>query len=230
MKLGIRREATDNKLRRAVIVGVLVGVSVFGGLRSPAFGQLVKSVDAVGMTVTDMDQSMDFFSKVLSFEKISDVEVHGAEYERLQGVFGLRMRVVGMKLGGETIELTQYLAPEGRPIPIDWRSHDHGFQHIAIVVSDMDKAYQQLRAHKVRHASTAPQTIPATNTSRGRHPRFLLQGSERSQSGDYLFSSRQGRSALAAESRQTLSRHRSHRDCRFEHAGQPKVLSGYPRA
>jgi catechol 2,3-dioxygenase-like lactoylglutathione lyase family enzyme len=27
----------------------------------------------------------------------------------------------------------------------------------------MDKAYQQLRAHKVRHASTAPQTIPATN-------------------------------------------------------------------
>jgi catechol 2,3-dioxygenase-like lactoylglutathione lyase family enzyme len=27
----------------------------------------------------------------------------------------------------------------------------------------MDKAYQQLRAHKVRHASTGPQTIPASN-------------------------------------------------------------------
>jgi catechol 2,3-dioxygenase-like lactoylglutathione lyase family enzyme len=61
------------------------------------------------------------------------------------------------------IELTEYLAPEGRPIPLDSRSNDHWFRHIAVVVSDMDKAYQQLRAHKVRHASTGPQTIPASN-------------------------------------------------------------------
>ena len=130
---------------------------------SSSLAQLVKSVDAVGMTVADMDRSVEFFSKVLSFEKINDVEVHGAEYEKLQGVFGLRMRVVRLKLGNETFELTQYLAPEGRPIPPGWRSNDHWFQHIAIVVSDMDKAYQQLRSHKVRHASTGPQTIPATN-------------------------------------------------------------------
>jgi catechol 2,3-dioxygenase-like lactoylglutathione lyase family enzyme len=72
---------------------------------------------------------------------------------------------VRLKLGAEIIELTQYLAPEGRPIPPDWRSHDHAFQHIAIVVSDMDQAYQQLRNYKVRHASTGPQTIPATNNA-----------------------------------------------------------------
>jgi catechol 2,3-dioxygenase-like lactoylglutathione lyase family enzyme len=73
------------------------------------------------------------------------------------------MRVARLRLGDEIIELTQYLAPEGRPIPPDWRSHDHWFQHIAIVVSDMNKAYQHLRAHKIRHASSGPQTIPATN-------------------------------------------------------------------
>ena len=115
------------------------------------------------MTVADMDRSIEFFNRVLTFEKVSDVEVHGSEYEKLQGVFGLRMRVVKMKLGDETIELTQYLAPEGRPIPADWRSNDHTFQHIAIVVSDMDKAYQHLRAHKARHASTGPQTLPVSN-------------------------------------------------------------------
>ena len=128
-----------------------------------AFAQLVKSVETVGMTVSDMDRSVDFFAKVLSFEKLSDIEVHGEEYETLQGLFGVRMRVVRMTLGDQAIELTQYLAPEGRPIPADWRSNDHAFQHVAIVVSDMDKAYQQLRAHKVRHVSTAPQTIPASN-------------------------------------------------------------------
>jgi len=130
---------------------------------STALAQVVKSVDAIGMTVSDMDRSMDFFSKVLSFEKVSDIEVWGTEYERLQGVFGLRMRVVRMKLGNESIELMEYLAPKGRPIPADSRSNDHWFQHIAIVVSDMDKAYQHLRMHKVQHASTGPQRIPDSN-------------------------------------------------------------------
>jgi catechol 2,3-dioxygenase-like lactoylglutathione lyase family enzyme len=129
----------------------------------PALAQLVKSVDAVGMTVSDMERSIDFFSEVLSFEKISDVEVAGSEYEQLQGVFGARMRVVRMRLGGEFIELNEYLAPQGRPIPVDSRANDRWFQHIAIVVSDMDKAYQQLRTHKVRHVSTGPQTIPTSN-------------------------------------------------------------------
>ena len=63
---------------------------------------LVKSVDAVGMTVSDMDRSVEFFSKVLSFEKVSDIEVAGSEYERLQGVFGARMKIVRMKLGDES--------------------------------------------------------------------------------------------------------------------------------
>jgi catechol 2,3-dioxygenase-like lactoylglutathione lyase family enzyme len=130
---------------------------------SSAFAQLVKAVEAIGMTVADADRSVEFFSKVLSFEKISDFEAHGKEYEALQGLFGLRMRVVRMRLGDEFIDLSQYLAPEGRPIPPGWRSNDRSFQHIAIVVSDMDKAYQRLRDHKVRHASTAPQTIPASN-------------------------------------------------------------------
>jgi catechol 2,3-dioxygenase-like lactoylglutathione lyase family enzyme len=123
----------------------------------------VKSVEAVGMTVGDMERSVDFFSKVLFFEKISDIEVAGSEYERLHGVFGARLRVVRMKLGSEFIELTEYLTPQGRPIPLDSRANDRWFQHIAIVVSDMDKAYRQLRAHRVRHASTGPQTIPASN-------------------------------------------------------------------
>lgn len=119
------------------------------------------------MTVADMDRSVDFYSRVLSFEKVSDVEVVGAEYERLQGVFGLRMRVVRLKLGDEVIELTEYLAPRGRPIPPDSRSNDRWFQHIAIIVSDMDRAYRRLREHKVEHASTGPQRLPDWNKSAG---------------------------------------------------------------
>jgi len=104
---------------------------------SVALAQLIRSVETIGMTVSDIDGASRFFSKALDFEKISDFEVYGGEYEKLQGLFGLRMRVVRMKLGAEVLELTQYLAPEGRPIPADWRSNDQAFQHIAIVTTDM---------------------------------------------------------------------------------------------
>ena len=129
----------------------------------PASAAPVTAVDAVGMTVGDVDRTADFFANVLSFEKASDVEVAGEAYEHLEGVFGLRMHVVRMRLGDESIELTEYLAPKGRPAPSDSRSHDRWFQHIAIIVSDMDRAYQWLRQHKVEYASSGTQLLPEWN-------------------------------------------------------------------
>lgn len=125
--------------------------------------QAVTAVESVGMTVDDIDKAVEFYSQVLSFKKVSDVEVLGTEYEKLQGLFGVRLRVVKMQLGNELVELTEYLTPKGKPIPIDSRSNDRWFQHIAIVVRDMDKAYEHLRKFKVQHASTAPQRIPNSN-------------------------------------------------------------------
>jgi catechol 2,3-dioxygenase-like lactoylglutathione lyase family enzyme len=127
----------------------------------------VEAVEAVGMTVADVERSVGFYSNVLSFEKVSDVEVAGSAYEELQGVFGLRMRVVRMRLGEEFIELTEFLAPRGRPMPVDSRSHDRWFQHIALIVSDMDRAYRWLRQHKVEHASSGPQRLPDWNPNAG---------------------------------------------------------------
>jgi catechol 2,3-dioxygenase-like lactoylglutathione lyase family enzyme len=96
---------------------------------------------------------------------VSDHEVAGAEFEQLSGVFGDRVRIVDLKLGDEKIELTEYLTLGGRPMPLDSRSNDLWFQHIAIIVSDMDKAYTTLRSNKVRHASTGPQTLPSYITA-----------------------------------------------------------------
>ena len=123
-------------------------------------GAIVRSVESVGMTVSDMDRSVDFYSHVLSFRKVSDVELAGSDYEHLEGVFGLRMRVARMQLGNEFIELTEYLAPKGHLVPADSRSNDRWFQHVAIVTSDMDHAYAWLRQNKVPQASTGPQTLP----------------------------------------------------------------------
>src|SRR5262245_11795946 len=124
---------------------------------------LVTALDSIGMTVSDLDRSVEFYSKVLSFEKVSETEVAGPQFEHLQGVFGLRIRTARMRLGDEFIELTEYLAPRGQPAPVDGRANDRWFQHIAIITSDMNRAYQHLRVHKVQHASTGPQRLPDWN-------------------------------------------------------------------
>ena len=82
-----------------------------------------RAVAGVSITVANMDRSIDFYSTVLFFEKVSDVETSGSQVERLLGVPGLRMRVAAMKLGAERIELTEYLAPKGRPVPAASRSN-----------------------------------------------------------------------------------------------------------
>jgi catechol 2,3-dioxygenase-like lactoylglutathione lyase family enzyme len=138
-----------------LIIVTLVLVFVY----NLAFSQVVK-VDAIGITVKEMDRSVKFYSEALGFKKISDNEYEGEEYEKLEGVFGLHIRVVRMQLGDEFIELTDYLTTGGRSIPEDQKSNDLFFQHIAIVVSDMDKAYQQLRKFNVEYVSTSPQTLP----------------------------------------------------------------------
>jgi len=147
--------------RRAVLVACLLVASLALGQRSRE--PLASAVDAVNMTVSDVDRAVSFYSRVLHFERVSDTEVAGETYEHLEGVLGLRMRVVRMRLGDEFIRLTEYLAPKGRPIPTDARSNDRSFQHIAIIVSDMDRAYAWLRQNKVEHASSGPQRLPDWN-------------------------------------------------------------------
>jgi catechol 2,3-dioxygenase-like lactoylglutathione lyase family enzyme len=153
--------AAQSSLAHQAARGV-VGAAPRSFLSEASVNGLVSAVDAVGVTVSDLDRSVDFFSKVLSFEKVSDIEVAGDSFEHLQGVFGLRMRIARLRLGDEFIELTEYLTPKGRAVPPDSRSNDRWFQHIAIITSDMDRAYAWLRKNKVQHASTGPQTLPET--------------------------------------------------------------------
>jgi catechol 2,3-dioxygenase-like lactoylglutathione lyase family enzyme len=139
----------------------------------------VTAVDAVGFTVSDMDRALPFYTGVLPFSKISDHEVSGRPYELLSGLFGARARVVRLRLGSEEIELTEFLAPKGRPIPADLRANDRVFQHIAIVVTDITKAYQALREHRIEHASTGPQRLPDWNPNAGGISAFYFRDPDR---------------------------------------------------
>lgn len=149
------------------LVAVAVLTSRASALTGTA-GQLpVTRVATIGFTVSDMNRSLDFYTQVLSFVKTSDTEIEGRAFELLSGVFGARARIVRLALGEEEIELIEYRAPRGRPIPTDIRANDRSFQHVAIIVRDISQAYATLRSHGVIHASTGPQRLPDWNRNAG---------------------------------------------------------------
>lgn len=154
-------------LRIAALAG-FVACAILGSTRVAVTAWLpVTAVETVGMTVSDMDRAVAFYTGVLPFQKESDIELSGRPWEQLHGVFGARLRVVGLRLGDDRLELTEYLAPKGRPMPADSRGNDRWFQHVAIIVRDMDRAYALLRDRGVVHASTGPQRLPDWNPGAG---------------------------------------------------------------
>jgi catechol 2,3-dioxygenase-like lactoylglutathione lyase family enzyme len=143
-------------------LGVLVLFAALAPGQAPA-----PAVPLVGIPVSDLPASVAFYRDVLGFRELDATGRDGAPEERLQGVFGLRTESARLRLGEEVIELTEFLAPRGRPVPADSRSDDRWFQHLAIVVRDMDRAYDVLRRHRVAHSSPRPQTLPASNPAAG---------------------------------------------------------------
>ena len=144
------------------------------GQTRPASGHALQ-VGPVAMTVSDMDRSVTFYTSVLSFEKVSDRERSGPEIDQLYGVSRAHVRVVDLKLGDESIELMQFVGAAGKPVPTDARSNDLSFQHVAIIVSDMTRAYEVLRLNHVHYISPYPQTLPAWNPNAAGIKAFYFQ-------------------------------------------------------
>jgi catechol 2,3-dioxygenase-like lactoylglutathione lyase family enzyme len=125
------------------------------------------AVRGLGLTVSDLDASVALF-RALDFELVDERFRAGPALEALVGLPLAEQRVALLRLGAERIELAQFVQPTGRSIPPGARSNDATFQHMAIVVRDMDAAFERVRRQPgVRLVSPAPQTIPLSNTAAG---------------------------------------------------------------
>jgi catechol 2,3-dioxygenase-like lactoylglutathione lyase family enzyme len=166
---------------KVLLAPALLVALTAGGCVVPAAAAepVAQGVGCIALTVSDADRSAEFYTRVLEFRREKEVEVAGESWERLYGVFGMRARILRVRLGSECLELTEFLAPRGRPAPADARSNDRSFQHVAIVVADMDEAYRRLRAARVEHASTGPQRLPDWNPNAGGIRAFYFRDPDR---------------------------------------------------
>jgi catechol 2,3-dioxygenase-like lactoylglutathione lyase family enzyme len=163
---------TSKRARLLIVVVLLAFVQLGVSLLHAPAEQLtptneIEAIEAIAIAVSDIDRAVGFYSRVLFFEKVADAVLVGAEWDALFGLPGVRARVVTMRLGDERIELAAFDGPPGRPLPADSRSNDRWFQHIAVIVNDMDQAYLWLMRQRVEAISPAPQPLPDWNPNAG---------------------------------------------------------------
>jgi catechol 2,3-dioxygenase-like lactoylglutathione lyase family enzyme len=120
-------------------------------------------VGCPNITVTSLDREVSFFTTALDFTLIGKEDGSKLD-QRAPGLApGTKTRTAHLSLGQECLDLTEYLSPKGALFPDDSRGNDQWFEHIAIAVADMDKAYARLREARVRFVSNVPQTLPKWN-------------------------------------------------------------------
>jgi catechol 2,3-dioxygenase-like lactoylglutathione lyase family enzyme len=124
-----------------------------------------REIRGFALTVSNLDQAVAFYEQALGFRRVSERTLSDRAHDELTGVFGTRVRSARLQLGDEFIELDEYVAGAGQAAPPDGRSNDLWFQHFALVVSDMEKAWAHVSRFPIRAISSAPQTIPASNAA-----------------------------------------------------------------
>ncbi len=130
----------------------------------------------VMLTVSDIQKMGAFFTDVLAFEMVGTSQINSNTCENLFGLPGATAQLATLRLGREYLYLIAF-DPSGKPYP-QTRSNDHLFQHIAIVVSDLEKAHQLLNRHGITAISEGPITIPEWNEPAAGIQAFYFQSPE----------------------------------------------------
>jgi catechol 2,3-dioxygenase-like lactoylglutathione lyase family enzyme len=136
--------------------------------QAPARSQgTVRAVLRVGLTVSELDRLVPFYTAAFGCSVVGEWSAAGARLERLYGLPSPQTRSVRLRLGAEELDLTEFVAPRGRRVPLRFGADEGWFRHVAIVVSDIYRAARQVERAGATPTSAAPQRIPYWNATAG---------------------------------------------------------------
>ncbi len=117
----------------------------------------IVSTDHTGITVSNLERSLEFWRDVLGFEFSHSAHQKGDLAQEITGVDGAEIKLAVLKTpGGHKIELLQYLAPADHK-RANLRPCDVG-SHVALLVNDLDAVLAQIAASGWE-AAGKPQTL-----------------------------------------------------------------------
>jgi len=118
----------------------------------------VIAADHAGITVSNLERSLEFWQNVLGFEFSHRAHQTSEMASEITGVAGAELKLAVVKApGGHKIELLEYLAPADRK-KVDVRPCDVGSVHIAFTVDNLGAVLQKIAASGWKTAGK-PQTL-----------------------------------------------------------------------
>lgn len=106
---------------------------------------MIKSLDHIGLGVSDMEKSLEFYSGFLGMKVVMDIDVSDERIGRVIGKAGAKCRIVHLKLGDAVLELFKYYEPTGNNKAKDIQQFDQGLIHIGFAVDDFHKHIEKLQ-------------------------------------------------------------------------------------
>jgi catechol 2,3-dioxygenase-like lactoylglutathione lyase family enzyme len=113
---------------------------------------MLKRMDHIGISVSDLDRSIKFYRDLFGMRLLLRQRFCGGLYERildLPGAAGEVARVESVKTGLQ-LELFQFSQPSPKPTNPDYPVSGIGISHFCFGVSDINDEYERLRAKGVR--------------------------------------------------------------------------------
>jgi catechol 2,3-dioxygenase-like lactoylglutathione lyase family enzyme len=102
----------------------------------------VRKLAQFELTTAHADALATFFERAFGFRRLAEQRLSGTPFEELHHAENSAKRIT-VGLGDETVGLLQFDRP-GDPYPADAVASSLVFQHFAIVVANMEQAYQRL--------------------------------------------------------------------------------------
>jgi catechol 2,3-dioxygenase-like lactoylglutathione lyase family enzyme len=116
------------------------------------------AADHTGITVSNLERSLEFWRDVLGFEFSHSAHQTGERPEQITGVKGAELKLaVLITPSGHKIELLEYFAPADRQ-RVNLRPCDVGHVHVALTVDDLDAVLKKI-AESGWKAAGEPQTL-----------------------------------------------------------------------
>jgi catechol 2,3-dioxygenase-like lactoylglutathione lyase family enzyme len=115
---------------------------------------MVTNLEHIGLSVSDLECSIDFYCKNLNCVVIRIIEAN--PMLKLGKVVGLKdcsARIAHLKAGENLLELFEYIVPKGKKIPDNHRQADLGFIHAGFTSSNVRDDYRRMKENGVQFVS-----------------------------------------------------------------------------
>jgi len=113
---------------------------------------MLKKIHHTGVSVTDIDKSLELYRDILGLEVVWDANIENIpEFGTVISLPGVKERICMMRLNDCHIELFQFFEPKGKKIKR--RQCDLGYMHVAFIVDELEDICRKLTAKGIKFYS-----------------------------------------------------------------------------